>query len=207
MKRIMLLFALAIGLNTTLISAQEVRGGIKVEASMLNFILTDMDAMKSNPGFGVSVGGYTKIEMGEYFALQPEVLLHYKNSIMKTKSTGVETDFQYFGVEIPLYAVGQVNFGKGKGFLGIGPYIGFGIDARYKVDGVDDLNLYKEYSGNKSEMQRWDFGAGVTLGYEFVNKVSINAGYKIGFIDVLNANKENATMLPQTISLGLSYRF
>jgi len=166
-----------------------------------------MDAMKSNPGFGITVGGYTKIEIGECFALQPEVLLHYKNSIMKTKSTGIETDFQYFGVEIPLYAVGHVNLGKGKGFLGIGPYVGFGIDARYKTDGVDDLNLYKEYGGSKSTMQRWDFGAGATLGYEFVNKISINAGYKIGFIDALNAGKENATMLPQTISLGLSYRF
>jgi hypothetical protein len=100
-----------------------------------------------------------------------------------------------------------VNLGKGKGFLGIGPYLEFGIDARYKADGTDDLNLYKEYNGSKSAMQRWDFGAGAMLGYEFSCRLQISATYKIGFIDALNAGKDNATLLPQAVSLGLGYRF
>jgi hypothetical protein len=207
MKKVMLSLALVIGLGTTQINAQEIRGGIKAEANMSNFMLTDLDGMKSNLGFGGSVGGYTKIGFGEHFALQPELLLHYKNSEMETKATGAKTDFQYFGVEIPVYAVGQMSLGNGKGFVGIGPYIGFGIDARYKTDGADDIKLYKEYDGNKSALQRWDFGAGAMLGYEFNNRLQVTATYKIGFIDALNANKDNATMLPQTISLGLGYRF
>jgi hypothetical protein len=207
MKKVMLSLALVIGLGTTQINAQEVRGGIKVEANTSNFILSDMDGEKSSLGFGATVGGYTKIGFGEHFALQPEVLLHYKNSVMETEATGQETDFQYFGVEIPLYAVYQTNLKKGKGFLGVGPYLGFGIDARYKADGTDNLNLYKKYGGNKSAMQRWDFGAGIMLGYEFSSRLQITATYKIGFIDALNAGKDNATLLPQTVSLGLGYRF
>ena len=207
MKKLVVFVTFVLGLGMTQTHAQEVRGGIKVDANLSNFILSDLDGMKSKVSPGVSVGGYAKIEFSENFALQPELLLHFKNSKMEVKATGHETDFQYFGVELPVYAVGQVNLGSGKGLIGIGPYIGLGIDARYKVSGMDDVELYKEYGGKKSELQRFDFGAGAMLGYEFGNRLQITATYKIGFIDALNANKDNASMLNNTVSLGLGYRF
>jgi len=135
-------------------------------------------------------------------------LLHFKNSKMEDKEFGDEADFQYFGVELPVYGVYQMDVKNGKGFIGVGPYLGFGIDARYKgTGGADDLKLYKEYGGQKSAMQRFDFGAGLMLGYEFSNRLQIQANYKIGFVDALNAGKDNASMLNQTISVGLGYRF
>jgi len=207
MRKVFLAVVLVFGLGLTQLQAQEVKGGIKIDATLSNFLLSDMDGMKSKVGPGISVGGYTKIMLGENFALQPEILLHYKNSIMEVKSSGKETDYQYFGVEIPFYAVGQTSIGKGKGFLGAGPYLGFGIDARYKADGMDAVELYKEYNGQKSELQRWDFGLGVMLGYEFGSGLQIIGGWKIGFIDALNANKDNASMLNNTFNLGLGYRF
>jgi len=208
MKKIVFSVAVMLGLGLTNIQAQEVLGGIKVDANLSNFILSDMDGMKSKLGFGVSAGGYTKIALSENFGLQPEILLHFKNSKMEVEATGHETDYQYFGVELPVYAVGQTNIGNGKGFIGLGPYLGFGIDARYKgTGGAKDVELYKEYGGQESAMQRWDFGAGLMLGYEFGNRLQILASYKIGFIDALNAGKDNASMLNQTVSLGLGYRF
>jgi hypothetical protein len=166
-----------------------------------------MDGMKSKLGFGATVGGFTKFEFSGNFAVQPELLLHFKTSKMEEKSSGKETDFQYFGMEIPVYAIGQMSLGNGKGFIGVGPYLGVGFDARYKADGMDDLKLYEEYNGQKSEMQRWDLGAGAMLGYELNNRVKVVASYKIGFINSLNANKDNATMLNQTVSLGFGFRF
>jgi len=208
MKRVVFSVALVLGLGLSQAQAQEIFGGMKADANMSNFILSDMDGMKSKLGFGATIGGYTKIELGESFALQPEILLHYKTSKMEEKATGHETDFQFFGVELPVYAVGQTTIGNGKGFIGVGPYLGLGIDARYKgTGGAKDLELYKEYNGQKSAMQRWDFGAGMMLGYEFGNGLQVLASYKIGFIDALNAGKDNATMLNQTVSLGLGYRF
>ena len=207
MKRVVVFVALVLGLGMTQTHAQGVKGGIKVDANLSSFILSDLDGMKSKVGPGVSVGGYAKIEFSENFALQPELLLHLKNSKMEVNATGHETDFQYFGVEVPVYAVGQTNIGSGKGFIGIGPYIGLGIDARYKASGMDDVELYKKYGSKKSELQRLDFGAGAMLGYEFSNRLQITATYKLGFIDALNANKDNASMLNNTISIGLGYRF
>jgi hypothetical protein len=207
MKKLIVSVALVVGLGFSQVHAQEVSGGIKLDANMSNFILSDLDGMKSKSGFGATVGGFAKIEFSENFALQPELLLHFKTSKMEVKASGNETDFQYLGVEVPVYAVGQVNLGNGKGFIGIGPYLGLGIDALYKASGMDDVELYKEYGGQKSDMQRLDFGAGAMFGYEFSNRIQIIANYKIGFINALNANKDNASMLNQTVSLGLGYRF
>ena len=174
---------------------------------MSNFILSDMDGMKSKMGFGATLGGFTKIEFCKGFALQPELLLQFKTSKLEVEVSGDETDFQYFGLEIPVYAVGQTDIGSGKGFIGVGPYLGLGFDARYKSDGMDDVELYKEYGSQKSAMQRFDFGAAAMIGYEFSNRLQIVASYKIGFIDALNAGKDNATMQNQAISLGVGYRF
>jgi hypothetical protein len=207
MKRVVISVAVVLGLGLASAQAQGVLGGIKADANTSNFILTDLDGMKSKLGFGATIGGYTKFEFGENFAVQPEILLHFKNSKMEVKSTGKETDFQYFGMEIPVYAVGQMNLGSGKGFVGVGPYFGLGFDARYKASGMDDVKLYKEYGGAKSEMQRWDVGAGAMLGYELSNRLQIVASYKLGLINTLNAGKDDASMLNQTISLGLGFRF
>lgn len=206
MRKFLLVVAVVMGLSATQINAQSISGGIKADANMSNFILKDMDA-ESTLGFGATIGGYGKIEFNENLALQPEVLLHFKNSELKSNSSNQAVDFQYFGVEIPVYAVGYINIGDGKGFLGFGPYLGLGIDARYKTSGASDVKLYKKYGDTKSAMQRWDFGIGGMLGYEFMNKFQISAAYKIGFIDALNAEADNATMLNQTVSLGVGYRF
>ena len=196
------------GMGIAYISAQDVSGGLKLNANVSNFILNDIDYMKSKLGVGVTIGGFGTIQFRDNFAFQSEVLLHFKNSVLENESNGGEMDFQYFGIEIPLYAVGQFDMGNGKALIGIGPYAGFGIDARYKASGADDIKLYDEIDNtNESSLQRWDIGAGLLVGYEFSNKLQINAGYKIGFIDALDAGKDNATMLNQAISLGLGYRF
>jgi len=121
MKKIILSVAILMGLGLTQVNAQKVSFGAKGEANVSNFILSDMDGMKSNLGFGATVGGFSKIEFSENFAVQPELLFHFKTSQMETKATGDKTDFQYFGVEVPVYAVGQMNLGNGKGFKSTHP--------------------------------------------------------------------------------------
>ena len=190
-----------LGLGLTNVQAQ-IMGGIKLDANVSNFILSDMPSgQESKMGFGLSVGGYTKIGFTESIGFQPEILLHYKNSKMELGS--IERDFQYFGVEMPLYLAIQT----GNFFVNVGPYVGVGIDARYKEgSGFPVYELYKEHDGQKAAMQRWDFGAGAMFGYEFGNGLQIKAGYKIGFVNALN-DSDKASMLNSTISVGLGYRF
>jgi len=141
MKKVVLSVAVVLGLGLSTAKAQGVLGGIKLDATLSNFVLSDLDGVESKFGAGVSVGGYTKMEITEHFALQPEILLHYKNSKMEVKSPKSETDYQFFDVELPVYAVGQMSFGSGKGFFGAGPFVGFAIDARYKYKYFEIVRL------------------------------------------------------------------
>lgn len=197
MKKFFLATALIIGLGFMQVNAQ-VNFGIKAEANLSNFLLTDMAGAESNFGVGASLGAFTEFEFGEHFALQPELLFHYKTSELKD---GASIDYQYFGAEIPIYAVGKVNLGAGKAYLGAGPYFGVGFDAKYKAGG-SDINLYKD-----KVLQRFDLGAGVMLGYEFGFGLQINAGYKMGFFDAVDAESDIVTMRNEAISLGLAYKF
>ena len=61
-------------------------------------------------------------------------------------------------------------------------------------------------------MSRFDFGGGIMLGYEFNNRLQINATYKMGFNNLINkpesVSKDDFknTQRNQCISLGLGYR-
>lgn len=202
MKKVILSIALLVGLGSVQNSnAQTISMGVKAEANTSSFLLTDLPNLESNMGFGASVGGFMKVDLSENFAIQPEVMFHFKNSQQKIKSTGIKTDYQYFGAEIPVYALGQCSLGDGRFYGGVGPYVGFGFDAKNKNNGIK-IDQYKN-----DLMKRFDFGAGAMLGYEFSNRMQINASYKMGLINTLDKGSNDSKMRNQTISLGLGYRF
>lgn len=198
MKKVVIGLVFILGIGAAQINAQNVTGGIKADATLSNFILSDMSNAESTMNIGAGLGGFIKFDLGRNFAIQPELMFHFKSSQMKQSS--FKDDFQYFGAEIPVYAMGQwYSKGGSRFFIGAGPYVGLGFSAKY-ADA--DTDLY-----DNSTLQRWDFGFGAQVGYEFKNGLQINAGYKIGVVDALDSGKDNASMLPQMVSLGLGFRF
>ncbi len=203
MKKVMIAVSMMLGIGLTQVNAQNVSFGVKAEANASNFILSDLDPVESKLGFGASLGGFAKFDLAENFAVQPELLFHFKSS---TSETGNDEDsFHYWGAEIPVYALGQWSCGNGKFLAGVGPYVALGFSAEYDDS---DFDLYEEIGDTaESTLRRFDFGFGATVGYEFSNGIQINAGYKLGVLDAMDAGRDDASMLPQTISLGLGYRF
>jgi opacity protein-like surface antigen len=202
MKKIILTLAVALGLGITQTNAQKLSGGIKAESNLSNFILSDLGSAESSMKLGAGIGGFLKYDLSDFFAIQPELMLHFKSSKMEHNTT--KDDFQYIGFNLPVYAMGQwQNEGGNRFYAGVGPYIGLGLGAKYKDA---DIDLYEEVAGQKP-MQRFDFGFGAQIGYEFNEGIQINAGYKLGVIDALDAEKDNATMMPHMVSLGLGFRF
>lgn len=203
MKKTMLVFMsflMATGLMN--VNAQTpISYGVKAEMNMSNFLLTDLDAQKSTMKVGPNLGGFMKIDLHPNFAIQPEMMFFYRQSKMETGP--IEDTFKQWGMQIPVYALGQSEVGNGRFYAGVGPYVGFGFDARYKDA---DINLYDEVAG-KTPMNRWDFGMGAMIGYEFNNKLQLNAGYQFGFVNQLDELKDDAKMRTQTVSVGIGYRF
>jgi len=203
MKKLILSVAVVLGFGFSQANAQKVSLGFKTEANVSNFILTDLDNLESNLKAGVTLGGFAKVDLCKHFAIQPELLFNYKTS--ESKALGLISTYEFWSAEIPVYAIGQWSLcDKGRIYVGVGPYVGMGLKGKITETNTD---LFKKNSNDESMLNRLDFGVGGTLGYELNCGLQINAGYKIGLIDALDAGKDNATMLPSTISLGLGYRF
>ena len=183
----------------------EVAFGIKADANLFGFLQNSKE-ISNDMKFGGSFGGFMKIVFSKGFVMQPELNIHYKTSTMTDIVSGTKQDYQYWGIEIPFYYMGQFKLGKGNGYAGLAPYFGIGLSAKYKTNEGNDINLYKKDTTiEKSQMKRCDFGFAAQVGYEFRCGIQINAAYKIG---VINASKvDGFSMYPQTVSLGLGYKF
>lgn len=202
MKKLVLSVSLVIALAATQVQAQNTSWGVKVEANMSNFIMDDIPGYKSTMGVGAGIGGFLKIDFGQYFALQPEFLFFNQNSILKLNGRG--NDFQYWGMEIPVYAMGQLTQENGnRAYVGIGPYGRLGFNAK---NTTADINYYKKSNGNRF-MQPGDVGIAVLVGYEFDFGMQINASYKYGLLNQLDNAEGNSFLRNQGITLGIGYRF
>lgn len=213
MKNLVLILVLASIFGVTQVNAQglvknimsNLYGGPKVEANMSGFFLSDMPGVDNKMNIGGSAGGFMGIRLSEHFAVQEDIMIHYKTSGFE--QNGVKGDFEYIGAELAFYALGNWKLGNGSRLsFGAGPFAGYGINAKYKVDNTE-TDLYKKDGNGDMPFNPLNIGAAVTAGYEFKCRLQINASYKIGIMDMLDANKSNATLLPAAISLGVAYRF
>jgi hypothetical protein len=204
MKKIFLAYLsimMTVGLATTVNAQTPISFGVKAEANLSNFLLSDLGDQTSRMKMGPTLGGFMNIGVHRNFSIQPELMFSYRQS--RSKLGAVKDDFRQWGVQLPVYFLGQTSTPCGKFYAGVGPYLGFGFDARYKDA---DRSLYKKHGG-KAAMNRWDFGFGVQVGHEFFNSVQINAGYQFGLVDQLSALKKVASKRTQAVSIGLGYRF
>ena len=213
-KRIVLVLMILMGCSFSQTKAQglvqfikeQLSIGLKIEGVGSNFILSNIPNVKSDMNVGGAFGPYLKLELSKHFALQEDILFTYKSS--KLKQNGVDGNFQYFGTEVPFYALGQWETNdKDRFYIGVGPYVAMGLRAKDKIGGVD-INLYNNDIGNvQSVWNRIEMGMGSLIGYEFKCGLQINASYKIGLTNVLKDNIGNAKMHTSTASLGLGYHF
>lgn len=198
MKNKFKLIVLVVSLGFVQLNAQ-VSGGIKAGANMTNHILKNMDNTESRMKVGASVGGFVKYDFTNTFGLQVDMMFHYKASELKDKRTTSVSDIEYWGMDVPVYAVLSTNTGNGKWYLGVGPYAGMGFSAK---NTTIDTDLY-----DTKFMKRFEFGGASILGYEFTNGIQINANYQLGLLNILDKNRGNSKLRNQYVSLGLGYRF
>ncbi|MDQ0967695.1 opacity protein-like surface antigen [Flavobacterium sp. W4I14] len=204
MKKNVLAFVCALGamIFTTELSAQEkpVSVRFKAGAGLLNYRLGgDMKGFKSKMGIGGTAGATVKYEVSSNFALQSGLDIYYNTSKLEAKNGGSSAKIKTLGLEIPLYAILQEEVGAGKAFIGAGAYLGYGIGA--KADGV---NLYEKNSGSLA-MNRFDYGLGGIIGYDFDTNWQINAAYRFGLTDLHKARE--GSMKNNGVTIGIAYKF
>ena len=178
--------------------------GIKAAVNLSDFLIRNSDNYQINMKPGGSVGVFLKLE-SKSFAFHYEMWLRYKTFELENKDTKTNTDFQYWSLEIPMYFLGQINTGAGKIFIGGGTYVSLGLDGKQDPGNIDIF--YKNATNNKPIMQRWDFGLGAIVGFEFNNGITVFSGYQVGFVNALNFENDNTSFKNKTASFGIGYKF
>ncbi|REC62505.1 hypothetical protein DRF65_10460 [Chryseobacterium pennae] len=145
---------------------------------------------KSSPELGGSVGGFLKYDFGSWFALQSDLMLHYRNSEMENKFTAETSKLESYDLELPVYGIFQYKLGTGKLFFGIGPYLGYGINAK-----MDDMDMYSKDAEGKSSLKQLNYGAAAMFGYDFGHfqiSASYISQYGIGSMSSISALKRQS---------------
>lgn len=204
MKRLFIaLISIYILIGSTTTAAQtHTSVGIKAAANMSNFAMNTM-RYKSGINAGANFGGFVKIEFNDYLALQPEMLVYGQNSIIHQGND--QHWLQYYGMEIPVYALGQFPVGENKCF-----FAGIGVSFRYGFSAKDltfDKSLYSSAGDPVLFIHQHDFGLSMIIGYEFKCRFQINASYEYGLTNLLVLPEGNEAVHNQMISVGIGYRF
>lgn len=208
-KKLSLLFACL--LCCAALSAQEeirkikFSGGPKIELNISKFVPSRHSGIDSHMRSGATAGGFLRIGVSKRFAVQGELLYHFKNSYIGMDG---RSDIQYWSMEIPLYAMYLWHCGRRHLiYIGAGPYSEFGLSAVAWSNGTR-INLYETESEKEvSSMRDSNTGFAFMAGYEMPCGLQINMGYKISISDILDANSNQTAFYPMTVSLGLAYRF
>ncbi|MDR2853777.1 MAG: PorT family protein, partial [Prevotellaceae bacterium] len=182
--------------------------GVFANVNLSGFQLKNIANCEVHKKAGGAVSGFVKMEISKFFAIQPALTVLWKTTELRSKLSGIETEYQFWSIEIPIYYTAQIPMGTGKGLVGAYPYVSLGIDAHSRINGGRTTDLYKKDrdTGN-AVMQPWDFGAGVFIGYECRNGLTIKGGWQTGFINALDAERKKATMTNQSFFAGIGWKF
>lgn len=205
MKKKLIPFILAVGVLTVFnLSAQDkklVSIGFKAGTNLSHYRLGGhMKDFKSKMSIGGSIGAFVKLDLTSNFGLQSGIDFHYKTSKLENKIDQSTNKLKSFGIEIPLYGMIQGELGRGKAFIGAGPYVGYGISTK-----SDGINLLKNNGAmGAPAMNRLDYGVGGILGYDVSKNWQIHARYQFGLADLHEA--KGNTMKSQGITIGIAYK-
>ncbi|SDD61662.1 outer membrane beta-barrel protein [Niabella drilacis] len=129
-------------------------------------------------------------------------------------------------IEMPLPLVYKQELGPGKLLVGAGPYIAYGTGGRWstKYDITEEDIVLSENHGRvifKKDIteggfnnylygQPWDYGASFLLGYEFLKRFWLQAGFQLGTADLkrMYSGKERDGTLQNregSISVGVYF--
>lgn len=183
----------------------QVSGGVKAEANLSQYIMKP-DYMVFNYGnMGFTTGGFLRLELEKNFSVQGELLMHYKCS---TLTDSASYDLDYWGLEIPIYAMYTLRFKKGDSMnFGLGPYCEFGLKATL-WEPTGKRNLYEPTRRDEIQaMAGSNSGFGVLIGYETTFGLQVNATYKISITNIVDANSNNVALYPMAASVGVAYRW
>ncbi|MCA5004470.1 porin family protein [Sphingobacterium bovistauri] len=191
----------------------QVSYGIKTGVNLTKTNYEDFSSdFKQKNYLSYFITGYAEFGLGGNFGLQPGVSLQGKGD-KYTKDGETVATWDVMSIEVPVNLMYYIPTGEsGSVFIGAGPYVGFNIAGKTKVEaiGAPDFGTVGEsdlkFSGDDRDQKLIDAGANFLLGYKLRNGFLINAEYGLGIAD-LHPREKNDHLHNYTIRFGIGYQF
>ena len=131
--------------------------------------------------------------MDQSFSIRPE--LYYSTQGVKYKGESMSERFVFGYMNLDLL----VPYKSASGFfVGLGPQVGFLMNAKDKLSGNADVNI-------RDQMKDADFAIVATVGSEMSSGLCIHARYNHGL--TTTAKAANTKVFNRVIQIGICYQF
>lgn len=172
----------------------------------------ESDYQKNNVSFYLT--GFADLPVAPQFSIQPGVSLQGKGN--KFEASGDLADGSWttnvMSIEVPVNAVYYIPAGAGNVFLGAGPYVGFNVSGKHKVEGSfgdseasEEFDI--EFGSGDDQMKRIEAGANFMAGYKLPNGFLINASYGLGLTNLNNSSDSDNKVSNRVLSFGIGFQF
>lgn len=190
MKKIMITLVII----ATVGSAKAQKGlGIEAGVRFANITGKDTEGNKIKTGFQLGVN-YDIPLAGDIY-VQPG--LNFLQNGTRMKEDGDEGSITTNYLQVPALVRYRPEVGNGSFFVGIGPYLGFGIGKIiYKYDG-------ETAKTNWEGLNKVDVGGKLQAGYQIENGLYFGIGFEKGFTKIAKDSKSYNTAFGITVG----YRF
>ena len=223
MKKVRILFAAALFLVANMAIAQ-FSVGIKTGINFNNIAETDaLDAL--TPEFkqlkGLNIGAVAELEIGEHFAIQPELTYTQKGFKLDEGMDvdifniplpiGVVAKSKFSYIEMPLLFKGKIGDDKLKGFLLAGPSIGYAVDGQLTTTAKALLEfqlLDQDLNLNSIGYERFEATGIIGGGAEVAipsGKLFMDARYQFGLTELYDIPVFNEKIKNRGVSLNVGY--
>ncbi|MDC8103863.1 MULTISPECIES: porin family protein [Chryseobacterium] len=200
---------------------EPIRFGIKGGANSAQFSQQQLSA--NNQKIGFNAGVFVNIPLSKQFSIQPEALYNQLGARSVLSSTEVttgattvktqrdyKTTLNYVSVPVMVQFKPADNF-----YVEAGPEFSYFIDGKNKgentvtstTNGIatTQKNSVSE-TINKDDINKFNFGLGLGLGYYFTRNLGINARY-VNSLTKIDKSRPAAENNNRVFQLGLNYKF
>ena len=180
MKKITLIFILTI-LVTSLNGQTGIKLGLNLSRAKYEYIQSGI--VTSNLA-GLQAGFIYETDISKEIYFNTGIIYNQKGT--KMTYMGIESHFPIDYIDIPLNLCYKYQLTSSKLFIQAGPYMGFGVSSKMKIDETD---ITIGFGSKTDQLKRMDLGFNFGTGIE-IKKVQAGVSYGLGMVDLSNDPNE-----------------
>jgi hypothetical protein len=209
MKRIALLFIAAITFFPARAQFRySFQGGLNVTTQIAKNYSADF--AKNKFLFGFNAGPSIDYTWGRYFSLHSGIILENKGTRGHVEAFGRSADVvnRLLYLDVPLLARGNFKVGNSVIFIEAGPYAGYGLTGRAKIETADTSKTWNISWGKEphDDFKRFDYGVIGGAGLEWKG-FSLEGCFGYGLANIYALSQTGYVIEQRAFSIRIGYYF